>query len=290
MRRHWSKDIIVKIIQDRHRRSLPINSNHIQTKCKRLYHSANKYFGGWRQAVETAGIDYSQIRLKPPSVKWTKTKVMSEIRKRKREGKPINVTSIAEQDRSLYRATTKYFPSPGCKNAIIAAGFDPQEESPKVIWPKRRVKREILRHRRRGLPLYGHWMRRHGYNKLLAAGNNRFGSWKKAIKSAGISYSSVKGCKNRWWTRNRIIAFIKVFKKRNKPLNSIYIQGHHNRIFGASLVYFGSWGKAVEAAGYDYLEHCKVWSSKAWIRKLTSEDVKTIDKQALQMSGVRRVS
>lgn len=50
------------------------------------------------------------------------------------------------------------------------------------------------------------------------------------------------------WSKRKIIAEIQQLEQRN----SNHVQQHHSGLWKAGVRYFGSWEKAIEAAGFDY--------------------------------------
>ncbi len=62
--RSWTKELVIKAVQERHRRDLPVNSL-IYKQDPSLAATANSYFGSWRAALVAAGIRQKQVpRLK----------------------------------------------------------------------------------------------------------------------------------------------------------------------------------------------------------------------------------
>jgi hypothetical protein len=59
-----SEDEVIAQIRERHRRGLSLASSKVPRK---LHDAAGYYLGGWRQAVEVAGLDYDQVRLTRPA-------------------------------------------------------------------------------------------------------------------------------------------------------------------------------------------------------------------------------
>ncbi len=286
MRETWGKGKIVFIILDLRRRKEAINSNHVQKNHQNLYGAAVRHFGGWRQAVETARLNYAAILLRHQR-SWSANRVVAAICHRFRQKLPINGFAVYKQDRGLYQAAKRYFGLKGYEKALKIAGFDPKELNPKLIWPKKRVMSEILKRYRRGVPLNVFWMLRY-CRKLYMAGRNRFGSWKKAVQTAGLNYAEIKKQKIFWWTPNRVIYQIKRLERAGIRLSSKFIHLSHGDLFAAATKIFGSWSQAVEAAGIDYRLHCKIWSSKAFVRKLTETDVETIEQSIQQLAQKRR--
>lgn len=46
-----------------------------------LYGAAVRHFGNWRNALESAGIDYKKVLKRKPPGYWTEERVISEIKK-----------------------------------------------------------------------------------------------------------------------------------------------------------------------------------------------------------------
>jgi hypothetical protein len=53
-KRHWTREGVVRAIQDRARTGLPINSIWIESLG--LYYGARKHFGCWKEAIKAAGV------------------------------------------------------------------------------------------------------------------------------------------------------------------------------------------------------------------------------------------
>ena len=67
----------------------------------------------------------------------------------------------------------------------------------------------------------------------------------------------------RYWTRKRIIEEIKKISKAG-PINSSYVQERYGSLHNLACDRFGSWGKAVESAGFDYEEVNLYSDRKTW--------------------------
>jgi len=72
----------------------------------------------------------------------------------------------------------------------------------------------------------------------------------------------------RIWTKDRIIEKIKTISQ-TEPLNSSFIQRNYGSMHNLACARFGSWQKAVEAAGFDYGEVNLYAFRKNW----TTEDI-----------------
>lgn len=279
---------VIKTIREIHQAGGKLNSNYVQLRNRALYAAAVKYFKSWGKAIEIAGFNYGGIRIWDQHV-WTKDKIIRAIRRRKRKGLPINGAAVSLQSGSLYKAAARHFGKGGWAKALRKAGYDPKDLNPQKIWSKVRIVKKIRNLKREGIPLYPNYLKTHNeYRGLYSIANHYFGSWKKAIRCAGFDYEKIRKGRYCWWNRGRIIAMIRLLEKRGERLNSKFTQQTRGDLFGAAVVYFGSWSQAVEAAGIDYLQYCKIWSYKAWIRKLTSDELTKITDEAVKLVAQRK--
>jgi hypothetical protein len=90
------------------------------------------------------------------------------------------------------------------------------------------------------------------YPDIYAAAERIFGSWGKAIEAAGLDYSLIK--KYKTWTKQSVLDEIRRLHKEGEPIFSQNAQNNHKSLYMAALKRFGSWGKAVQAAGINYRE------------------------------------
>lgn len=157
-----------------------------------LINAAIKFFGGWRQAVEAAGYSYARAR-EPRRTYRTKSAVIGAIRQRRKRGWRLNVRSLhrgEHPDVALRYASEMFFG--GWPEALAAAGISPRRK-PKLpdmgkYDSKQAVLAGIARRKLRPLPLDSHSVGR-GLDRdvpLFTAGRRYFGSWKKALKAAGV--------------------------------------------------------------------------------------------------------
>lgn len=268
----WSREIITQVIKKRYKKKIPLNSNYVQIHEARLYGAANKYFGGWPEAVEAAGLDYSKFR-KVTMRYWSKEAIVAEILRRSNVGLSIRGYDVNNQDRGLYQAAKRHFGRNGWSKARVFAGFDPVDPRPWKIWNAETVKAEILKLYKNNVSLNAGALHRGQYVYVLAAGRKVFGSWGRAIRSAGLDYKKIrKGRQKGWWTKPRILMCIRALERRGVRLSHNSIRASRGPLLAATLVHFGSWSQAVEAAGIPYRLHTRVWSTKAWVRRMQEDE------------------
>jgi hypothetical protein len=135
-------------------------------------------------------------------------------------------------------------------------------------WTNARILDEIRRRFEDGLSLKSKQVP----NALLLAASRRFGSWAVALQMASLDYDAITS--RRQWIREKVIAEIRKLEADQVPLNGSWIQRRYGDLYSAALKLFPrSWGKALQAAGFDPFEHKKRrgrWKRKqaeAWVRK-----------------------
>ncbi len=146
----------------------------------------------------------------------------------------------------------------------------------KTRWSKELVLQRIKERQAAGLPL-NYADATADDEPLTGAARRLFASWGNAITAAGLDYEAIKAeARGRprnppgTWDAEVIIQAIKARAERGEPLNAHAVQVDDSKLYSAARTYFDSWGRAVEAAGLDYLEHRKTaeWSPEKLIAKI----------------------
>ncbi|OQB82628.1 MAG: hypothetical protein BWX88_03841 [Planctomycetes bacterium ADurb.Bin126] len=125
-------------------------------------------------------------------------------------------------------------------------------------WSRERIIRHLLEREAQGLPLT---IGGKGVDpSLYQAAGRTFGSWRNALQAAGIAPQQ----KMRWerWTPARILVMIRNLARRARPLTTQQMERRYHRIVSAARRHFGSWTKAVVAAGVEptRLQRFVIWS------------------------------
>lgn len=146
----------------------------------------------------------------------------------------------------------------------------------KTRWSKELVLQRIDKRRAAGLPLNSADVVADD-EPLTGAARRLFGSWGNAITAAGLDYEAIKAeARSRpasppgTWDAEVVTKQIRERAERGEPLNAHAVQIDDSKLYSAAVVHLGSWGKAVEAAGLDYLEYRKTaeWSPEKLIAKI----------------------
>jgi hypothetical protein len=85
------------------------------------------------------------------------------------------------------------------------------------------------------------------YRYLYEQGIWIFGDWDKALSAAG--FDPEKNRERGVWDQEKIIEAIRGKHKKYLPLYAAYVRDNHQKLFSAALRQFGSWVKALVAAG-----------------------------------------
>ncbi|VVM07282.1 homing endonuclease associated repeat-containing protein [Methylacidimicrobium tartarophylax] len=87
--------------------------------------------------------------------------------------------------------------------------------------------------------------------------------------------------KNREWSEAILLREIRAWHRQGRPLYSHYMRQHFQELLAAGIRYFGSWGKAVEAAGLSYAE---VRRYQRWSKKSIVERIRLLHAQGADLS------
>jgi len=151
-------------------------------------------------------------------------------------------------------------------------------------WTNELILNEIQAWNRSSKPLYSHYMRQN-YQELLAAGIRYFGSWRKAVEAAGISYDDVR--KYRSWSKARIIETIQKLESENVDLSfrSMMLSKYAPMVYAAIRTnHFGSWKKALEAAG---LSSAEIYRYRTWDDNLILKEIQRLQQEGADLSSKR---
>lgn len=114
-------------------------------------------------------------------------------------------------------------------------------------WTREMIIHQIVERETQGLPLT---IGGEGIDHLLYSASRRiFGSWRNAILAAGIPPERILTWER--WSPARILAQIRVLSRRRRPLTTNQMDDRYQNLVSAARRHFGSWSKAILAAGVD---------------------------------------
>jgi hypothetical protein len=159
-------------------------------------------------------------------------------------------------------------------------------------WTRERIIRHILEREAEGRPLAAGG--KGADHQLYSAARRIFGSWRNAIVAAGIPPERVLTWER--WSPGKILARIRSISRRRRPLTTDQVEQRYHNLVSAARRHFGSWSKAVMAAGVDPTKMQRVvpWTRERVIeailtRALRSEPLvaRLVEPRSLVDSGQR---
>ena len=136
-------------------------------------------------------------------------------------------------------------------------------------WGRKVIIQEILRREAEGLPLSLGGDQ--GLDQAMYQAAARiFGSWRNAIAAAGVSPQ--RALPNEKWSPASILSTIRQLAKRKRPLTSAQLEQRYGAMVAAARRIYGSWPKAVIAAGVD---PSKLRRALPWTRERIIEAILT---------------
>jgi tRNA A37 N6-isopentenylltransferase MiaA len=254
-RRKWTKDRIIQEILALHKAGEPLSTRNMA----RLGYSGMvttsykpELFGGWRNAIRAANLDPRKVCTRRR--KWTRERIVQRIRELHEQGEDLSHSAAKRNHQYLVvvAADSRAFRS--WRAAVEAAGIKYDRVSKHDYWSEEKIVQRIQAIHRRGGSL-SHEEAKRKYGPLVSAASSRryFGSWANAIHAAGLDYDEIRRISR--WDKRKIVQKIRELHRQGRELNnsSMRRMGYRGMMEAASRPRnFGSWAKAIEAAGLDY--------------------------------------
>ncbi len=143
---------------------------------------------------------------------------------------------------------------------------------PGRVWTKEKLIEEIKELHREGVDLSPASMQiTHSALFSSARSASHFGSWRAAIEASGFDYDCFKRVKQQW-TRDTILERIRDMNAQGHDLLDPRFKIKNRSLYLAACAhrYFGSWRRAVEAAGLDHeqMREGRVWTQARILRTI----------------------
>ena len=108
-KRFWSRKKIVARIRELKAAGEPLYVSAAEVKHGGLVGAAAAYYGSWRQAINSAGLDYLKIKRQK---EWSKREVVVEIKRMRAQAVDLSTTiPVRIKYRTLHAAAVRYFGS-----------------------------------------------------------------------------------------------------------------------------------------------------------------------------------
>ncbi len=207
--------------------------------------------------------------------KWDRQTILAELLRRHQRGKDLSQTGI--RDDPIFSACFRHFGS--YRKAVELAGIDYETVWRRRItkWNCESIKRELKQRKRRGEDLWSRGLRV-TEAPLHSAAVHWFGSYRAAVEAAGIDYGKVCHCVPNTWTCETVVAEIKRLHRKGRPIHHARLERAEPRLVVAMYRCFGSFRKAIEAAGIDYSK-VMVRPARTWFKPRVIREMRQLHRQ-----------
>ena len=262
----WARSEIIKIIQTRVTVQSPMSQRRLVPAS--TVSAIKRLFGPFKVALRQAGV----LHLGKPYYRWSRPVVLKAIHDRVRGDQPINCLAVAKDDPNLYEAACRHLG--GWHEALRVAGFDPNRIRRKPPpWTAQSVLDEIRRRVAAGEPP-AVCISAIRPESLVRGCRRFFGSWHEAVIAAQLDKMrpdnrgrrrgngaasahswiqlAISCIAHRWISgRDEVLEAIRKRQRDGLPLNRMAVFWSHRSLDNAILRVFGSWDRAMQAAGID---------------------------------------
>ena len=242
--RIWNSTAITREIRRLYRQRVDISYMAMCRRRQSLVSAANNYFGSYRQAVKTAGINYDEIRLKP---RWNPERIIRQIQKAHKNGQDLRwMAVLASRDELSCAAKAAIRKYKNWSKALVAAGLDPDEVSDYRHWAPKAIIRELKTRKRAGHPINSGAIQNE-VPGLYRAAVRHFGSYSQALVRAGFNPDAIS--RRRRWSAKLVRETIRQLHRENGPLTHSMVRELDCGVLRAARMHYGSLRLAIKAAG-----------------------------------------
>jgi len=234
----WTKEKIIEALRQRARNKEELAQAYVSNS---LRSAAAFYFGSYAGAIEAAGLNYEEIRVRPP--KWERAQIILKLQELAAAGVQLNCARILEHAEGYYSSVLREFGS--TEAALKAAGV---EYYGKVKWNRQKVLDELRQLQREGKDL-AYSRVQPGNPGLARAAGDLFGGYRRAVEALGIKYVRPRTAQ---WSQERILSELRSLVDSGVEANGAGIRRANSRLFAACRAYFVRLSEALDLAGIPY--------------------------------------
>jgi hypothetical protein len=224
------------------------------------------YFGSYAKAIEAAGLNYEEIRVRPP--RWERAQIILKLQELAAAGVKLNCARILEHAEGYYSSILREFGS--TEAALKAAGVDYYG---KVKWNRQKVLDELRKLHREGKDL-AYSRVQPGNPGLARAAATLFGGYPRAVEALGLKYERPRTAQ---WSQERILSELRSLVDSGVEANGRAIRRANSRLFAACRAYFGRVSEALGLAGIPYQPPRKPLAG--WERSQVLQRLRELDEE-----------
>jgi hypothetical protein len=270
----WSEERILSELRKLVESGVKPNATDLGRACPQLVAASYKYFGGPREALKAAGIEYQRRR------PWSGARVAEKLRELASAGEDLSPLALRKKYGTLSNRAWRLCGS--YRKAIEMAGLDYLEVTKHATWDRRSVLRKLRELATSGADV-GYRAMHTSHPRLLDAAKRAFGSYPNARKAAGVGPEPLTQ-----WTNQKIVRELRKLQRAGESLAASRIHTAHPALYDAAKQHFGGYGKALEAIGlkYEQVRLTRAWTNDSIIAELKALDEKDVDMRSLPLRKV----
>ena len=251
----WDEDSIVVVIQTLHREGKSVAMSKVSP---RLYNAGCKFFGTWREAIETAGLDYEKVRLVREA--YTRKEVIALLRRLAKAHPDMTVSEVnrhahGRAARKVFGSTTRGLAASGLRTWPVRRAH--------AAMPKKQVIESLRDRKRLGQSVYMAEVSRDD-PRLWRSGIARWGRWPRVLAAARLADD---GPIRRRWSKTIVLEQLRDRKRRGLSLRPSFVAADDPGLVQAANNYFGSYREAAKRVGFDSARH-------PWTRERVIDELK----------------
>lgn len=243
-RDRWNEDRILSTLRRLHRQGKDLAYSRLAKTMQPLVSAAAYHFGSYRQAVNKAGIDYSEVTRRP---RWSRSAITGLIKDAKRKGQDLHWFAVTRRGDELGRAAfaslqPRLFGS--WARALASAGLDASDVARYRRWSRASIVTELRSVHKSRKPLSSGAVQQRDPG-LHAAAVRHFGNYDKALVGARLDPKEIR--QRQRWTKAKVLQELRQLSRR-EALTDGMLRRAHPALYGAVLRYFRTFSKAQKAA------------------------------------------
>jgi hypothetical protein len=245
----WTKNDILRELRRLHKNGTDLSYNGLSARMQSLVSASAYHFGSYRRAVESAGIDYTEVLRRP---RWSKARIIALIKAARRRGEELHWSAVTHRRDELGKAAfaalqPRLFGK--WHRALQAAGLDADDIACYRHWDRQSIAYELKSRAREGQPL-GSGALQEEDPGLHAAAVRHFGAYDDALRAARLD--PLKFRKRRSWDKPEVLKAIKTVSRNGASLADSSVRRQHPALYGAAIRLFGKFTAARKAAGVKF--------------------------------------
>lgn len=244
--REWNRENVLQALRKRYQTGRGMGGGAVQKEDIPLWAAAKRYFGSYQDALDTAGISIPQP---PEEWTWPIPRLQEELRKLHKQGADLSSGRIRKTHRELFYAFRSRMGS--WRKAVESIGVAYESVRRARDWSKQAVIDRIRELHKQGADLRTGTIQKTDV-PLSGAVQRYFGTMRKAMEAAGLSYPGEGSGALGYWTEELVLKTLREKHAHGDDLRYRVMKEKSQPLFFAAKTLFGSYTNAVAVAGIEY--------------------------------------